>query len=128
MIQDTDIELVNKLGLGNFDLFFPCTYIPRPQKKDYEYGWITRYFVGKKNQQIIIETNARDYNSTDLTFFSKGKIDWQISGRKNNLYKDKILLNSGVQENNLLEINSLKKKLPGIEIVLSNPLQFWQGY
>ena len=128
MIQDTDAELVNKLGLEQFNVFFPSTYLPTPQKKDYEYGWITRYFIGKKNQQIIIETNARDYNSTDQAFFVKGKIDWQISGRKNNLYKDQILIDSGVQEYNLLQINSLKKTLPGIEIVLSNPLQFWQGY
>jgi len=58
----------------------------------------------------------------------KGKLDWQISGRKNSLYKDRILLEAGVQENNLLQISNLNKTLPGIEIVLSNPLQFWQGY
>lgn len=128
MIQDADTSLVDSLGLGNFDLFFPSTYLPTPRKADYEYGFITRYFIGKRNQQIIIETNARDYNATDGSFFVKGKIDWQISGRKNNLYKDQILIDSGVQEYNLVQINSLKKILPGIEIVLSNPIQFWQGY
>ena len=128
MIQDTNPILAYSLGLENFSLFFQSTYIPTPKKKDYEYGWITRYFVGKRNQQMIIETNARDYNATDESFFVKGKLDWQISGRKNSLYKDQILLEAGVQENNLLQIGNLKKTLPGIEIVLSDPLQFWQGY
>lgn len=128
MIQDVDPNLISNLGLTNFNLFLPSTYLPSPQKRDYEYGFITRYFVSKRNQQQIIETSARDYNAVDNSYFLKTKIDWQISGRKNNLYEGKMLVDSGVQENNILQINLAKPNMPGIETVLTNPLQFWQGY
>jgi len=101
MIQDTDPALAYRLGLEKFSLFFPSTYIPTPKKKDYEYGWITRYFVGKKNQQMIIETNARDYGATDEAFFVKGKLDWQISGKKKQL----------IQRSNFVRSWSSRKQL-----------------
>ena len=128
MIQDVDPNLVSNLGLTGFNMFLPSTYLPKPDKSDYEYGFITRYFVSKRNQQQIIETSAKDYNVVNEAYFLKTKLDWQISGRKNNLYEGKMLVDSGVQENNILQVNLAKPKMPGIETVLNNPIQFWQGY
>jgi hypothetical protein len=128
MIQDADPELVAKLGLSDYEMTYPSTYLPTPSKNDYQYGFITRYFVGRINQRQIIETCARDYNAINIKFFLKTKVDWQISGRKNNLYQGKMLMEAGVQEYNLIQINKAKSVLPGIETVLNNPLQFWQGY
>lgn len=89
---------------------------------------MSRYFVTKRNQNQIIETNARDYSATDDGFFIKGELKWQISGIKNNLRKGSMLVESGVEEFNRLQISNLKKTMPGIENVLTNPLQFWRGY
>lgn len=127
MIYDTPINVKNKLGLDNFNVFYPTTYIPTPTKADYNYGFLTRYFVGKRNQNSIIETNARDYKMTDGSFFIKAQCDWQLTGPKNNIYTGTMLQTSGVEEYNRIQVNELRMKLPGIENILTNHLQFWAG-
>lgn len=127
MIPNTPDSVITQLGLGSFNLFYPSTYLPRPTQADYSYGFITRYFVGKRNQKTIIETNARDYGMTDATMFILAKCDWQITGPRNNVYGDTMLQISGVEEYNRIQVNKLKKTLPGIENILTNYLQFWAG-
>lgn len=128
MIANTPDNLRAQLGLSNFNLFYPATYLPSPTKSDYDYGFITRYFVGKRNQQSIIETCARDYSLTDPNMFLLAKCDWQITGPKTNVYSGTTLQMAGVSEYNIIQIATLKKALPGIENILVNPLQFWAGY
>jgi hypothetical protein len=128
MILNTDPKLKYRLGLDNFSFLIPATYLPTPSPNMYEVGFMSRYFVTKRNQNQIIETNARDYSATDDGFFIKGELKWQISGIKNNLRKGSMLVESGVEEFNRLQISNLKKTMPGIENVLTNPLQFWRGY
>ena len=127
MIYDTSSALKTKLGLDQFKLFYPATYLPSPTRADYDYGFITRYFVGKRNQDKIIETNARDYKMTDGTFFVKAQCDWQLTGPRNNIYSGTMLQISGVEEYNRIQVNELRKTLPGIQNILTNYLQFWAG-
>ncbi len=127
IINDTSKELKTKLGLDNFNLFYPTTYIPSPSKSDYDYGFILRYFVCNRNKNNIIETNIRDYKMTDSAFFIKATCDWQLTGPKNNVYIGNMLQTSGVEEYNKIQVNDLKVVLPGIENILTNYLQFWKG-
>ena len=124
---DTPDSIKKKLGLSSFNLFYPSTYLPAPTSSDYVYGFIVRYFVCKFNQDVIVETNARDYKMTDDSFFIKAQCDWQITGPKNNVYSGSMLQISGVTEYNRIQINRLKTKLPGIGNVITNYLQFWAG-
>lgn len=128
MIKNVNYNLLNKLSYNKFNLNLPSTHVVSPQKSDYEIGVITRYFVSKRNQINIIETSARDYNNIDDSFFIKGQTEWRISGKRNNVYNGKMLIEPGVEEYNRIQVSKLKKKLPGIELILSNYFQFWRGY
>jgi hypothetical protein len=125
MIADVPDEIKQKLTLSQYNLFYPSTYLPTPSESDYMNGFITRHFIGKQNQNIIIETNLRDYKMTDGNFFIKAQCNWRLTGPKNNVYSGTMLQTFGVSEQNKIQIDRLKKTLPGVENILTNPLQFW---
>ena len=104
MIPDTDLTLKNRLGLDNFNFMIPTTYFPTPNKNNYDDGSFINWF------------------------FIKGELTWQLTGVRNNQYNGKMLVEPGVEEYNIIQINNLKKIMPGIENILTNPIQFWQGY
>ena len=58
MIPNTNLTLKNKLGLDNFKFMIPATYFPTPNKNNYDDGSFIRYFINKRNQNQIIETNT----------------------------------------------------------------------
>lgn len=128
MISDTDEKLLNQLGLGQFNLNLPSTHFPTPDQKDYDSGFVTRYFVGKRNEFKITETSARDFGKINDNFFLKTTIEWRISGDRNNTYNGKMLITPGVEEYNKKEISKANKILPGINKILTNYLQFWRGF
>ena len=129
MIQDTPIDLKNKLTLGSFDFYNqPSTYVPFITHDDYDKGYITRYFVGKRNYFDVIETNAKGYKETDTNFYVKISIDWKITGPEYNIYNGKTLQTTGVVNYNVLRIKEADLKIKGMNLILDNPKQFWRGY
>lgn len=125
---DTTDKIRNIVGLNDYNYFLPSSYIPSIKPSDYEYGYITRYFVGNINYSNIIESNARDYNVTDSNFFKKTKITWKISGVEFNVYNGKMLETTGVVDYNVLRINQAAQVFPQITTILNNPRQFWRGF
>ena len=128
MIYDTPDKTRDIVGLEGYNYFLPSSYIPTIKSSDYEYGYITRYFVGNINYSNINETNARDYNMTDSSFFKKTKITWKVSGVEFNVYKGKMLESTGVVDYNILRINQAAQVFPQISTILNNPRQFWRGF
>jgi hypothetical protein len=128
MIDDTPVKTRNIVGLGGYNYFIPASYIPTIKSSDYEYGYITRYFVGNINYSNITETNARGYNGTNSGFFKKTKITWKVSGVEFNVYKGKMLETTGVVDYNILRINQAAQVFPQISTILNNPRQFWRGF
>jgi hypothetical protein len=128
MIYDTPDKTRDIVGLEGYNYFLPSSYIPTIKPSDYEYGYITRYFVGNINYSNINETNARDYNMTDSSFFKKTKITWKVSGTEFNVYKGKMLESTGVVDYNILRINQAAQVFPQISTILNNPRQFWRGF
>lgn len=128
MIYDTPDKTKDILGLDKYNYFLPSSYIPIIKRSDYEYGYITRYFVGNINYFNINETNARDYNITNSCFFKKTKITWKVSGTEFNVYKGKILESTGVVDYNILRINQASQVFSQITTILNNPRQFWRGF
>lgn len=128
MINDTPVKTRNIVGLAGYDYFSPSTYIPKVNPSDYEYGYITRYFVGKINYPSVFETNAKDFNVVNSGFYKKIKITWKVSGPEFNQYSGKMLLTTGVVDYNILRINQAAQVFPQISNVLNNPRQFWRGF
>ena len=128
MIQDTPDSVKNKLGLGDYNYNAPSTYSPTISKQDYDVGYISRYFVGKRNFFDVIETDAKGYKLADSNFYTKVSIDWKISGFEYNVYQGKTLQTTGVVDYNIKRIKQASQYIKGIETILNNPRQFWRGY
>ncbi len=83
--------------------------------KDYTKGVINRYFVKKANDvnAKVFEISKEDFNK-DLTLYDKIKLDWIISGAKNQvIVENRIAINSGAKQ-----FKELRKIL--------FPLQYWR--
>jgi hypothetical protein len=128
MIYDTPNSVKNIVGLGSFDFAKPSTYIPTITKDDYDRGYIDRFFVARINYFDVIETNYKDYNIANTSYFIKTKIDWKITGPELNTYIGKTLQETGVVNYNNFRIRDARVYIPNIQIVLNNPKQFWRGF
>ena len=118
------------INIGGIDMSYetyPSYYKPFPSSKDYQKGYINRYFVQKINDTTITEVDKDRYNKIYTNYFNKLVIKWIISGPKNNVYKNKILEIKGVQEQNIQTLNENEKKMKGLKVYLNNPLEFWGG-
>lgn len=127
-IPDTPYSVKSKLGLQSYNFVQPSTYIPTVDQKDYDNGYITRYFIGRINYFQVTETNAKDYNIANPAYFAKSKIKWKITGPEFNVYNKKTLETTGVVDYNILRINEAAQYIKNIEVVLNNPRQFWRGF
>jgi len=128
MIYDTPRRTQNIVGLGSYKYIQPSTYIPTITQSDYDEGYISRFFVGRINYFEVIETNYKDFNMADSSYFTKININWKITGPEFDVYNNKILEMVGVVNYNKYRIKEAQQVIPNIDRVLNNPKQFWRGY
>jgi hypothetical protein len=128
MILDTPNSLKSRVGLQSYGYVQPSTYIPTITQKEYDIGYIDRYFLGKINYFEVIETSLRDYNVASSLYFIKLRIKWKITGPEFNIYSGVMLETTGVVNYNILQIRDAAQKIRNIELVLDNPKQFWRGF
>lgn len=128
MIKDTPIEVRSAVNLGSYSYLTPVNYIPTITQKDLDLGYIDRFFVGKINYFDAYETNNKDYNLANSSYYNKVKIKWKITGPEFNKYSGKMLETTGVVNYNVLRIKQASIYIPNIQIVLNNPKQFWRGF
>ena len=128
MIYDTPQETKNIVGLNNYKYLQPATYIPTITQKDYDEGYINRFFVGRINYFEVIETSYKDFNMTNTSYFTKVQINWKITGIEFNVYNGKLLEMVGVVNYNTYRIKESQLVIPNIDQILNNPKQFWRGY
>lgn len=128
MIEDVTNTIKGKLGLSGFDFSLPETYIPIITSDQYEYGYITRYFISRINMFYLTETTSQCFKLVDSKFFIKTKIMWKVSGPEFNVYNNNILEITGVVNYNKLRIIDLNSIIFGSDVILNNPRQFWRGF
>ncbi len=128
MIKDTPDSIKRLIGLSSYKYITPSSYIPTITQDDYDYGYITRFFIARVNYLDIFETNNKDYNLADSSYFNKTKIDWKITGTEFNVYNGKMLETTGVVNYNTLRIRDASVYISKIDLILNNPKQFWRGY
>ncbi len=99
-----------------------------PSPQDYESGYITRFFAKKINENIIIETDFDGYSRTNNALYKRVKIEWKITGPRNNIMLNGRFDKAGVTEQNTFEIDRVRKE-EGVDLsgVLNNPLEYWRG-
>ena len=94
---------------------YPVIFTPKPTEKNYNFGFIKRYFVKKANDinAQVFEISKADFNK-NLTLYDKTKFNWIISG-----IKEEVLLG------NLKTMGFKEKQFKGISKMLF-PLQYWR--
>lgn len=107
----------------------PYSYTPVVNQNDRLAGFISRYFIKKTNEPKIIEIDLQQYNAylakqIDKNLFQTISIKWIITGPLNTQYKNGVELPSVMQQN-LNTIRIAQDSMPGINLVLSNPIQFY---
>lgn len=107
----------------------PSPLKPTPAKSDYERGVFTRIFAKKYNQDTIIETSPEKVGEINTSLYEIVYVTWRISGPRNSSYSNNKIVNTGVAEQNNLEMEKvLKEKNIDLKKTLANPLEYWQGH
>jgi len=92
-------------------------------------GFISRYFLKKANEYVIIEVDESQYNKwgiqqIDSNLWYATQITWYITGNLNDEMQRGVLIR-GVIEKNLQEIQRAETEVPGISLILTNPVQYY---
>lgn len=92
-------------------------------------GFITRYFLKKSNESIITEVDESQYDKwgiqkIDSNIWNATQITWYITGNLHDELQHGVLV-QGVIEKNLQEIQRAEIEVPGISLVLTNPVQYY---
>lgn len=106
---------INKNG-NEFRLPNVKAFIPSPTAKNYESGYIVRYFVQKANDisSPIYEISKSSYNKfNDTSFYVVTTLDWRIKGDVD-----------VVKKSNSASIRIAAQIIPKLPLYLPNLLQF----
>jgi hypothetical protein len=103
----------------------PCT----PNRNDIAKGYVTRYFVGKLNESLVVEINAEQWllweqAQIDRILFGGITIDWAITGPLQDTITNGITT-PGVVTRNRQAVIAASKALPQIISTLSNLTEFY---
>jgi hypothetical protein len=102
------------------------TYVPKLTKRDYEIGYIRRYFVQKGNDKSspIYEVSLNEYERiVKKPLYVGVALKWRISGPISEIQIDSVV-DKGVRESNRIAISLVNDKMPNLKIYLPNLLQF----
>ena len=113
----------------------PELFTPEPTDRDYEKGYITRYFAQKKSgpkkiteiSESQFETHKLSYRGLNNKLYEVFSIEWEITGPKNDIYKGKVPVSTGVESTNINLLELEEEDHPGIMKYLNDPLEFWEG-
>jgi hypothetical protein len=121
-----------KNSYGEFDgvgtLTIMARYKPAPTSKDYENGYIVRYFAKKINENLVIEIKNTTASQNTSPLYKITSIKWKISGQKHDVFLNGIMNNAGVMDQNRSEIDRvMREDEVDLSRTLNNLLEYWQG-
>jgi hypothetical protein len=127
--ESKDVSSYKQLKTITVQTQTPQSYTPIVNQNDRVAGFVTRYFIKKTNESIIIEIDLQQYNAylakrIDKNLYQTIAIKWIITGPLETQYKNGVEMPSVMQQN-LNAIRVAQETMPGINIVLSNPIQFY---
>lgn len=127
--ESKDVSAYKQLKTITVQTQTPQSYTPIVNQNDRVAGFITRYFIKKTNESKIIEIDLQQYNAylakrIDKNLYQTIAIKWIITGPLETQYKNGVEIPSVMQQN-LNAIRVAQETMPGINIVLANPIQFY---
>ena len=107
------------------------THIPTPSKKDYDLGYVRRYFVQLVNDKNspIYEVNETVYAKHESkSFYTRTSLKWRIEGNLEETYDiEGNLINKSVKESNRIAIKLASQRISNLKLYLPNLLQFYKN-
>jgi hypothetical protein len=103
------------------DFVTPQRYYPFPSNKDYEQGYVTRYFLQKVNNtsDTIIEIDIKQWNSIgstiDPVLYLAISLPWKITGNS-----------VVVEQANFKIVRKYNEEMPGLQNYLRNYLELYK--
>ena len=113
-----DIKIKNRV---------PKTYFPSPTAKDYEIGFIQRYFIqmrGTPGAPIFEIDSERFEDYKNSSYYIGVKINWKIKGDLEDKWTERGEYLPSVHTVNTLSIREGEKILPELNLYLVNTKQF----
>jgi hypothetical protein len=100
-----------------------------PSVSDYKTGYFDRYFLKKCNVLIFLEVDSLQYTAwqsglIDSAAFNAVTFRWFISGNIEDT-RTATSTQPGVRTKNITQIQYAQQQLPGISLVLTDPLQYY---
>lgn len=105
----------------------PKAYFPNPNNRDYEIGFIRRYFTQMRATPgaPIFEISEDTYaNYSDTPYYVGVKINWKITGDLEDTYTENGEYIPSVHTVNSLSIIEGEKIIPELNLYLVNTKQF----
>lgn len=106
-------------------------FIPRPNQKDYDRGYIRRYFLQKTNDKgsPIFELNKSNKgNFQNNPLYTLVDVKWRIRGPLESEINDSgTVIQKSVSESNRIAIRLVGHLMPNLKLYLPNLLQFYKN-
>lgn len=107
----------------------PWSVQPIINPTDITIGYINRYFIKKNNELLVIEIDKQQFdahrsNIIDSNLYATVQLVWYISGPINDEMHG-VVAKPGVRTKNMLQISYAAHQLPGVELLLTDPLQYY---
>ena len=104
-----------------------------PTQEDYEKGFYTRYFIKRKDSNIIAEVSEEKLGDigekVSEVLYVGFELDWKISGPLEDRFDSKgVRQEAGVRDTNRRTLQRLEKEYIGISEKLQNLTQFYRNF
>ncbi len=106
----------------------PLSNRPKITQNDILQGYVIRYFVQNVSIPNIIEIDKKQYDVIKKDPYYKAiEIKWVIVGFANDITATDGKTIYGTKHQNEITVNWYNTKMPGLNRVLVNPLEYFQG-
>tara|TARA_Y100000389_G_scaffold49635_1_gene45348 strand:- start:1470 stop:1856 length:387 start_codon:yes stop_codon:yes gene_type:complete len=106
-------------------------YLPQLTDKDYQRGYVRRYFLQKTNDKgspIFELSQSKKGQFLSNPLYTVVDIKWRIRGPKEVVYGDSGLIrDKSVSGSNMIAIKLVSHLIPNLKLYLPNLLQFYKS-
>ena len=101
---------------------------PKVTQTDILNGYVSRYFVRNVSTKVVTEVDKKQYEAFKLNALHETlELQWNISGFANNIISTDNRIIYGTKHKNSVTIQFYEKRLPGLQRILRDPLEYFQG-
>lgn len=106
----------------------PYTNKPKITQTDLINGYVMRYFVRNVSTREVIEIDKKQYEAfKNNVLYEKLDLQWRITGFANDIVSTDNKIIYGTKHSNTVTTQFYDKRLPGLQRILRNPLEYFQG-